>query len=248
MERDRTKPNHWTQVDRNPISPAAMDHVRDVLHSAYQGRFPDYRSVMAHFTTAKSVLDIGVVEHAREFIEREGWKHKVMKGFARRIVGCDILEEEVNYLRSKGFDVRLIDATSSTDLGERFEVAYIGDVIEHVNDASRLLSFAARHLEPNGKIVVTTPCPYWHKYVRACLAERPFIGNVDHVCWVTPFNALELANRASIKLDSFYLVQNLGGGPFSRLAHAIRTTIGLGHSELFSWAYVYVFTASDAVQ
>lgn len=243
-EQKHNKARHWSDFGRNPIGSAAQQFVHEKLLSCYRGRFPSYTCVMTHFTRNKTVLDIGVVEHAREMVDRPGWKHRVIRGLARRAVGCDILEPEVAYLQSQGFDIRLVDATSSQDLGERFEIVYIGDVIEHVNDASKLLVFAARHLDVDGRIVVTTPCPFWYKNLIACLTTRPFIGNVDHVDWITPFNALELAHRASISLDSYYLVQNLGHGPITRLAHRLRDSIGLRDTELLSWAYVYVFAAA----
>lgn len=234
-------PQHWSEVDQDPNGVAAVRLVRDYLRDTYRGRVPDFLSVINRYTPGKSVLDIGVVAHTRDFIDRPDWRHRIIKGLASRVVGCDIIESEVAYLQSLGFDVRPVDATSDVDLGERFEVVYIGDVIEHVNDPMKLLSFAARHLEPNGSIVVTTPCPFWWKFVLQCLKERPFIGNVDHVTWITPFDAVELAHRASLRLVGWHLVQNLGGNAGARLVHKMRDFAGLGDSELFAWAYAYIF-------
>ena len=78
---------------------------------------------------------------------------------ARRCVGVDVIEELVAELNARGFNVACVDATSEHDLGERFEIVFIGDVLEHVNDPSRLLAFGARHLAPEGRIYATTPNP-----------------------------------------------------------------------------------------
>jgi 2-polyprenyl-3-methyl-5-hydroxy-6-metoxy-1,4-benzoquinol methylase len=58
----------------------------------------------------------------------------------------DILAPLVEELRGRGFNVRCVDATSDADLGERFEIVFAGDVIEHVDNAVALLRFAGRHL------------------------------------------------------------------------------------------------------
>lgn len=245
MKSSRTPTIHWSTVSRNPISPAALASVHEQLASTQLAPLPSYVALMEENLTGKSVLDIGVVEHTREFIERPNWKHAIIKRMAARVVGCDILAEEVEYLASRGFDVRLVDATSDVDLGERFEVVYIGDVIEHVNRPVDLLRFARRHLAPGGAIIVTTPCPYWFKNLWKIAREGFFVGNVDHISWVTPFNALELGARANLQLRSWHLVQNLGSGPVSRLIHRLRRHMRLGRNELFSWAYAYIFSAQE---
>ena len=232
---------HWSGISNNPVARDSLEFVSGELRRCYRGVLPSYLEVMRQYTEGKSVLDIGVVEHCREFIDSPDWKHRIIKTLARRAVGCDILKDEVTYLRTLGLDIRLVDATSSADLGEKFETVYIGDVIEHVNDASALLRFAGRHAQTDGEIVVTTPCPFWWKTFASCIKRRPFVGNVDHVCWVTPFNAMELAHRAGLSFVGYHLVQNLGRGPLTATLHRLRRYIGLQDSEIFSWAYVYNF-------
>jgi len=232
---------HWSDVEKNPNGDGAVGLVREHLKRTYRGRYPGCMHAVTDYVTGRSVLDIGVVAHSREFIDSPEWKHREIKRVASRSVGCDILPDEVAYLQSLGFDVRLVDATSSTDLGERFETAYIGDVIEHVNDPIKLMQFAAKHLASNGQIVVVTPCPFWWKNLVRCLSERPLMMNVDHLDWITPFNAVEIGHRASLELVGWHLVQDLGHNRLRRFAHHIRDAVGLGHSELFSWGYVFIY-------
>lgn len=232
----------WTEISRNPISADVEAYLLENLSTAYKGRFASYRDVIEKFTKNKTVLDIGVVEHSREFIERPQWKHRIISQHAKRAVGCDILEFEVEYIRQLGFDIHLVDATSESDLGERFELVYIGDVIEHVPNAVQLMQFATRHLEEDGNIVVTTPCPFWYRNIAKLLSNKSLSPNADHICWITPANALEIGRRANLRLENYYLVQNLGHDGFSRALHRLRTAIGLGDSELFAWGYVYVFS------
>lgn len=104
-------------------------------------------------------------------------------------------------LQSRGFNVRLFDATFSEFLGERFDVVFIGDVIEHINDTVKLLQFAKRHLNPGGRIIITTPNPFYIGYLYRILQKKTYIANADHVSWITPTNALEIGIRASLNLD-----------------------------------------------
>jgi 2-polyprenyl-3-methyl-5-hydroxy-6-metoxy-1,4-benzoquinol methylase len=165
----------------------------------------------------KSVLDIGVVEHSASYIDRPGWRHGRIAKRAARCVGIDILADLVKELNARGFNVVCADATSERDIGERFELAFIGDVLEHVNDPTRLLRFAARHLKPGGKVFASTPNPFSRKFYRRFRRDGTAIANLDHVAWITPTQALEIGRRAGIALSAYHLVKR-----YSLAAQAIR--------------------------
>lgn len=232
---------HWGTVSKNPISPQARSLVAHQLEQRYKGAIHDLSGFWNNAISGKTLLDIGVVEHTMELSQREGWRHGLFAKMASRTVGIDILEAEVAQLNKRGYDVRLCDATSDADLGDRFEVVYIGDVIEHVNDPVRLIQFAGRHLSPGGRIFVSTPCPFWWRNIRAMIADHTFIGNVDHVRWATPVNALEIGHRAKVPLSEYRTVETSGHTIVHKLAQSLVNST-LGRNELFTWAYVYTFT------
>lgn len=159
----------------------------------------------------KTVLDIGVVEHAANYFERPSWRHARIAKVAKSCVGIDILAPMVEELRRRGFDVRCVDATSSADLGQRFEAVFIGDVLEHVNDPVALLAFAARHLEPGGRIWASTPNPFCRKFLRQFRRRGVIIVNLDHLAWITPTMAMELARRSGLELAGVHLVKPIRG-------------------------------------
>jgi SAM-dependent methyltransferase len=148
-----------------------------------------------------------VAEHSLRYIERPEWRHGRIVKRARRCVGVDILEELTKELNTRGFNVVCVDATSDRDIGERFDVAFIGDVLEHVNDPTRLLRFAARHLQPGGRIFASTPNPFSRKFHRRFRRDGTAIANLDHVAWITPTHALEIARRACVQLLAYHLVK-----------------------------------------
>lgn len=232
--------SHWSEIDKNPISEEACAHVKAELAKSYRGKILDLDAFWATIMLDKSVLDIGVVEHSRDFIERDGWRHKIFKEHASNIVGVDILEDEVQYLRERGYDVRVCDATSEVDLGARFDTVYAGDVIEHVDNPIGLISFSQRHLAEGGKVYMSTPCPFWWNNILLAIRDGTYIGNVDHIRWITPVNALEMAHRAGCVLSGYYTVETHGHTLLRRLAKKLITSL-FGKNELFTWAYVFEF-------
>jgi len=233
----------WTTVSDDPNNPEARAAVRAWLKSA-QRVHPD-TDLLGHIETlvrGKRVLDIGVVEHSLSYMNRPDWRHGRICKVASHCLGIDILAPLVEELNSRGFNVRCVDATSDVDLGERFDVAFIGDVIEHVDNAARLLKFAARHLAPGGRLYVTTPNPFSRKFVRQFKREGVMVVNLDHVAWITPTMAMELARRADIRLVAYHLVK-----PFSAFALAMKRLIGwrLEPVEYSFPDYLYEFSSRD---
>lgn len=167
----------------------------------------------------KRVLDIGVVSHSARYFEQEGWRHGLIRNVASRCIGVDILEPLVKELNDRGFNVRCVDATSDADLGERFDMVFLGDVIEHVDNPVALLRFAGRHLAPGGRILATTPNPFSRKFYRQFKRQGTPVVNLDHCAWFTPTTALELARRAGLNLIAYHLVKPFAG--FDRVWHRI---------------------------
>lgn len=208
----------WTRLSDDPNNGPAKDAVREYLLRVRRVHTDiDLNGFIDALADGRSVLDIGVVSHSARYFEQPDWRHGRIAKRARRCVGLDILEPLVKELNARGFNVVCADATSDADLGERFELAFIGDVLEHVNDTVRLLRFAARHLAPGGRIFATTPNPFSLKFYRRFRRDGTAIVNLDHMCWITPTQALEIARRAGIELAAYHLVKR-----YSPAAAALR--------------------------
>ena len=233
----------WTTVSDDPNHPQARAAVRDWLKTAQRIHADcDLLGHIERLVEGRRVLDIGVVEHSLHYMNRPDWRHGRIAGKAAYCLGLDILEPLVKELAGRGFNVRCVDATSDLDLGERFDVAFIGDVIEHVPNAMQLLKFAARHLAPGGRLFVTTPNPFSRKFVRQFKREGVMVVNLDHVAWITPTMAMDLARRAGIRLVAYHLVK-----PFSPFALAMKRLIGwrLEPAEYSFPDYLYEFAGDD---
>jgi len=235
---------HWTKLADNPNAPAVRRHLRDTLLERRRGRIADTRDFLTEFVRDASVLDVGVVQHEIAQIDLPHWKHRTIRDAARRVLGIDVVEQGIAELVRRGFEVRCVDATSDCDLGERFERIVVGDVIEHVDSPVALLRFAARHLAPGGRILVTTPNPLFVTYLLSSLRDGVFIANADHVSWVGPTMALELGHRAGLELDEYWHVQGPGRTWRRHLAVRLLRLLRLQDAEPFTPAYYFVYRRS----
>ena len=237
--------NGWRDLSSDPNAKEVRAFLQAHLCASYGPRVEDLNAFIADFARERSVLDIGVVGHVVQRSGSEDFRHGLIRKSARRLVGIDILDEPVEHLKALGYDVRVVDATSDLDMGERFERVVAGDVIEHVDDPVRLLKFAARHLAPGGLFLVTTPNPFYVGYLHEMFRHGMVIENAEHVNFVIPSNALEIAHRAGMTLVG---VHHAGGGG-NTLARRVLITLlkitGLIRYEMFARSYIYIFQAGS---
>ena len=230
----------WTRVSDDPNNAAAKAAVRAWLAQARRLHLDcDVLGFAEMRVRGKRVLDIGVAAHATRYIEQSGWRHGRISAAASYCLGVDILGSLVADLAQRGFNVRCVDATSGEDLGERFDVVFAGDVIEHVDNAVALLRFAGRHLSAGGRAYVTTPNPFSRKFYRQFRREGVMVTNLDHVAWISPTMALELGRRAGMPLEAYHLPK-----PYSRMNRALHRVLWrFAPAEYAFPEFVYEFRA-----
>lgn len=235
---------HWGELSRDPNSPPVKRYLRDTLFEAHKGRLDPEGPFLREFVRGHTVLDIGVVGHTVERSHDPLWKHELIRKVASRVVGIDILEEPVLSLKQRGYDIRLVDATSDVDMGERFDRVVIGDVIEHVDNPISLLRFASRHLESGGRIMCATPNPFYIGHILDIFRDGLVIANAEHVAWITPTNALEIAHRAGLRLQAYWHAGGDGNTFGRRAMISILKSMKILNHECFSRSYVYIFKPS----
>ncbi len=233
--------NHWRTISDEPNSPLVREHLKRELAGVTGERFEHAAVFYSHYFEGLTVLDIGMVGHAIENSFKADWRHDNIRKVAARTVGIDIVEKAVLDLQQKGYDVRLVDATSEVDIGERFDRVVLGDVIEHVDNPVALLRFAARHLADNGLVVCTTPNPLYIGNAVSILRNGALIANAEHISWITPTNAMELASRAGLSLLRVHHYSGAGNSVFRRAGISLLKFLGLIKYEFFARSYIYVF-------
>jgi len=231
----------WTTISRNPVSGDVHAALLEEIELRLKDPICHYPEFLSAFVQERSVLDIGSVEHDLDHAKLPSWRHALLKRHAREITGVDILEKEAEVLRGRGFNILCADATSELDLEVRVERIVIGDVIEHVDSSVNLLKFARRHLLPEGVICVTTPNPFFWKHFQRIFREQTFVSNAEHISWVSPSMAVELARRAQLRLCAIHHLRP----PITRFSRRLKRFIAdrvFGkQSEFLTSSFVYLF-------
>lgn len=191
----------WRETTKDPNDRAAVKRMDDFLRAITRVEETSRQEMLLDFCRGQDVLDIGAAGHVAGDAGG-GWEHGLIAKAARHAVAAELNRANCEHYNKLGFDFRCVDATSESDLGERFDRVFAGDVIEHVNDPVALLKFAKRHLKPGGRILMTTPNPFSPRFRqhRRARGTRYVMANLEHTRWISASNMHELALRAGLEL------------------------------------------------
>jgi len=235
----------WKSVSQDPNAPEVLAARRRILAAARKPALIDDRCrYITKLARGKKVLDVGVVEHFAEASQNDEWLHEHVRRAASSCVGVDILEDGVRKLRERGYNVICADITQAP-LNEIFDLVVIGEVIEHVGDPGALMKNAALMLAERGRLLLTTPNPwYLNPILKNVFEGQPFTDSADHVTWFDPSTLAEIGHRAGLTLDCYAGIKmQHSGSALSRLASRLApalTSLGI-RRELFAKAMLYEF-------
>jgi 2-polyprenyl-3-methyl-5-hydroxy-6-metoxy-1,4-benzoquinol methylase len=159
---------------------------------------------LSTFVQGKSVLDVGCVDHSASVEREDHWLHKHLARSAQSILGLDILESDAAELRQRGYEVVCGDAMN-VSLNQTFDVVVAGEIIEHIDDPAAFVTNLARHLNQQGRLVMTTPHAFFFLHFLESIfssAERRW--NPQHVAWYCPFTLENLLSRNNLEIESCY--------------------------------------------
>ena len=168
--------------------------------------------VVSGLVKNKEVLDLGVVDarvargNAEERFDRSG---KILffqlAEINPDIVGLDLDEEGVEALKKRGYNAVCGDV-HVVDLNKKFDTIIAGEIIEHLDNPGQFLCNMFRHLKPGGRLVVSTPNPFYAKQ-RGKIWRRglPQVHE-EHTCWFDPITLNHLLNRSGFTtLESYWI-------------------------------------------
>jgi len=142
---------------------------------------------LGQYVAGKAVLDVGCVDHEVAAEAAERWLHRGLVESAKSVLGIDILENEIEELRKRGYNVICADAMTAS-LGQTFDVIVAGEVIEHVVNPGALLTNLRRHLNESGRLILTTPHAFFClNPLTALLSWQSRKWHPDHVAWFEPY-------------------------------------------------------------
>lgn len=185
----------WHDIHRDPNSREARSwrhgKVRDSLQTGTVERISRLRELCA----GRKVLDVGCVAHYSESAQAEEWLHRHIAQSAAECTGVDILEEHVRTLRERGFNIIAHDVLAEP-LNDTFDVIVCGEMIEHIERPGDLFAAASKMLRPDGRLLITTPNPWYVGYILKSMFPNRFLPvSADHVAWFDAPTLTELAER-----------------------------------------------------
>lgn len=177
----------------------------------------DRFDVMKKHVQSRTVLDCG--PGGEEIKPDEEWwqnlfLHRKIRELARECVGIDNDSAAVETLRKMGFDIRLGDV-ERMNLGRKFEVVVAGELIEHLSNPGLFLERVKEHLDPGGKLILTSPNAWAiGNLIRAAFGRKLKGINRGHVAWYDLVMLEQLLKRHGFVIEEFYWHQRVFRGPY----------------------------------
>lgn len=169
-------------------------------------RLENIRQIVFPLIEGKKLLDIGCIGH--NFEERRSLGTFYIEDFQEKATsakGIDILEDDVKRAQSLGFNVEVGDAESFVD-GEKYDVIFAGELIEHLSNPGAFLRCAYENLKDDGVLILSTPNTFSFSRILRCVTrgtnEPP--PNTEHTCYFTPQTMAQLVSRWGFQIARLY--------------------------------------------
>ena len=150
----------------------------------------------------KRVLNVGAAGNASVYadINPNQWLHARLAKTASVLVGLDLDIDEISAAKALGFDIQCGNCETAK-LGQSFDLIVMSDVLEHVGNPVAALHNMFDHLEPDGKIIITTPnATFLGNILKGILRLSPSVY-WDHVQTYLPENIQALCDREGWLLE-----------------------------------------------
>lgn len=119
----------------------------------------DFFQFLKQKVKGKKVLDCGAAGEEGIGEESPYWIHGVLAKNAEYTLGFDIEQKAVDDLNAKGYNVVYGDCEKLELKGidEKFDIAFAGEIIEHLTRPGEFLEGLKKYLKPEGQVMITTP-------------------------------------------------------------------------------------------
>jgi len=181
------------QKDEVVVLPVVPSYIRDLW------------SLLTPLARNKTVLNIGAAGNVEYYLDgrRDLWMHDRLKSSASEVVGLDLDEESVAFANARG-EALVLGNCETVRLGRKFDLVVFSEVIEHVNAPVAAVDNLMRHLNPGGRLFITTPNPTYYGTILRALLNRSLSVYYDHVTSYFPENLVVLCQRLGLKVSAIH--------------------------------------------
>ena len=160
----------------------------------------------------KKVVHFGCVDHIPLIEQRRRtgiWLHEILAKTCTDLVGVDINEEGIQYMKDAGFETYNSNVVTENPPAEivskKWDYIVAGEVLEHIDDPVMFLkSIREKYGACTERILITVPNALSYTNFRFALRNIEMI-NTDHRFWFTPYTLLKVASQAGITVEDFDL-------------------------------------------
>ena len=100
----------------------------------------------------------------------------------------------------RGASILYMLTPQAYDLGRTFDVIMAGDIIEHLEDFHGFLESCKRHMHNESRLIISTPNPWYWKYIVKAAISKEVSSNVEHTCWLCLRTLHQLLSRHDLKI------------------------------------------------
>lgn len=194
--------------------------------------------LLRRMATGKRVLHLGFADHLPLIdakIAKGTWLHALLADVAASVTGIDNDAEAVAHCRALGYgDLHTLDVTTDAlpaDLdGQTWDLAVLGEILEHVDNPVAFLDGLRRTLDGRcAEIVISTPNAFEASNLVHAMRSVEFI-NTDHRFWWTPYTLAKVCTRAGLTVVDLDVCKNhrssvLAMEPLTHLFPMLRDTL-----------------------
>lgn len=171
-------------------------------------RISNRNQKIMEWTKGDKILNIGCSGHV---VRKDSvyWLHDEIYNKFSYVVGLDISEKNIIEMRKLGYKNLYVANAETFELGEKFDTIIAGELIEHLSNPGKFLENVKRHLNPSGRLIITTPTPFalfniifsWTKYPNTC-------QNLQHTMWFCTQTLRSLFLRSGFKELHYSLIKD----------------------------------------
>jgi len=176
----------------------------------------------------KSVLNVGAAGNASVYLPDRPhlWLHTRLIDTAAEVIGLDIDPVEIGNAAEHGVVIEQGNCEDA-QLGRKFDMIVMLEVIEHVDNLATAIHNLLDHLTPGGELVMTTPNATHIGNIIDAFRRRPANVFYQHVNLFTPEHFQAFCDRHDLNLmEAQYFTFDANGGLGMRIKTAIIRMFG----------------------